>query len=76
MGTSCNSCGIYDFDKDDQKFDWDYGCYVHLYTCDTPCVGSDTAPPPTCGSIAGQCSGTCPAGSYCRAKVSEPWQCI
>lgn len=32
--------------------------------------------PVTCGSIAGQCSGTCPAGSYCRAKVSGPGECI
>lgn len=47
-------------------------CEVQFYSgCDSPCVHGGSGPPPTCGSIAGQCSGTCPAGSYCRAKVTS-----
>jgi hypothetical protein len=30
----------------------------------------------SCESTAPACGGTCPGGSYCRAKVSDPNQCV
>lgn len=79
-GTACYDCAVYDFDLDkyDNVHDWRYGCYCHDYNCDQPCVGIGTPPPLTsCGkNNVGQCSGACPPGTACRAKVSGPGECI
>jgi hypothetical protein len=51
-----------------------YGCWIHVYECDIPCV---IPPAPSglvaCGESAPTCGGYCASGA-CRAKVSEPNQ--